>query len=70
MELIHGVKEWGAKVVYGDTDSLFVYLPGKTKEEAFRIGNEMADAVTKKNPAPVKLKFEKVGHFLLHPFSG
>ncbi|PLW35952.1 hypothetical protein PCASD_12701 [Puccinia coronata f. sp. avenae] len=60
MELIHGVKEWGAKVVYGDTDSLFVYLPGKTKEEAFRIGNEMADAVTKKNPAPVKLKFEKV----------
>ncbi|KAA1065375.1 DNA polymerase zeta, variant 2 [Puccinia graminis f. sp. tritici] len=60
MEVIHSVKEWGAKVVYGDTDSLFVYLPGKTKEEAFRIGNEMADAVTKRNPAPVKLKFEKV----------
>jgi DNA polymerase zeta len=65
MEVIHSVKEWGAKVVYGDTDSLFVYLPGKTKEEAFRIGNEMADAVTKRNPAPVKLKFEKVsGHVL------
>jgi len=60
MEVIHSVKEWGAKVVYGDTDSLFVYLPGKTKEEAFRIGNEMAEAVTKRNPAPVKLKFEKV----------
>ncbi|POW05385.1 hypothetical protein PSTT_09744, partial [Puccinia striiformis] len=60
MEVIHSVQEWGAKVVYGDTDSLFVYLPGKTKEEAFRIGNEMADAITKRNPAPVKLKFEKV----------
>lgn len=60
MDLIHSVKEWDAKVVYGDTDSLFVYLPGRTKEEAFRIGNEMAEAVTKKNPIPVKLKFEKV----------
>lgn len=36
------------------------YLRGKTKEEAFRIGHEMADAVTAMNPAPVKLKFEKV----------
>lgn len=60
MEFIHSVKEWDAKVVYGDTDSLFVYLPGRTKEDAFRIGKEMAEAVTKRNPAPVKLKFEKV----------
>ncbi|KAG0150212.1 hypothetical protein CROQUDRAFT_38756 [Cronartium quercuum f. sp. fusiforme G11] len=60
MEFIQSVKEWDAKVVYGDTDSLFVYLPGRTKEDAFRIGQEMAEAVTKRNPAPVKLKFEKV----------
>ena len=39
------------------------YLRGKTKEEAFRIGYEMADAVTAMNPAPVKLKFEKVRAF-------
>lgn len=64
--LLKAVKEieshdfWGAKVVYGDTDSLFVYLPGKTKSDAFRIGKEMADYITKLNPAPVKLKFEKV----------
>ncbi len=51
---------WGAKVVYGDTDSLFVHLPGKTKDQAFRFGNEMAEAVTAVNPKPVKLKFEKV----------
>lgn len=49
-----------AQVVYGDTDSLFVHLPGRTKDEAFRIGNEIADAVTAVNPRPVKLKFEKV----------
>jgi DNA polymerase zeta len=48
-------------VVYGDTDSLFVYLPGKSKDDAFRIGNEMADTVTSLNPRPIKLKFEKVG---------
>lgn len=52
--------EWGARVIYGDTDSLFVLVPGKSKEEAFRIGAEIADAVTNDNPKPVKLKLEKV----------
>ena len=33
---IHSVERWGAEVVYGDTDSLFVYLKGRTKDEAFR----------------------------------
>ncbi|TKY87343.1 hypothetical protein EX895_004020 [Sporisorium graminicola] len=60
MDLINGTAEWGAQVVYGDTDSLFVYLPGRTKEEAFRLGNVIADKVTSLNPRPVKLKFEKV----------
>ena len=58
--LIHSVERWGAEVVYGDTDSLFVYLKGRSKDQAFDIGNEMAEAVTKANPRPVKLKFEKV----------
>ncbi|KAJ1891832.1 DNA polymerase zeta, partial [Kickxella alabastrina] len=49
-----------ARVVYGDTDSVFIHLPGKSRESAFRIGNEIAEAVTELNPAPVKLKFEKV----------
>lgn len=60
--LIHSVERWGAEVVYGDTDSLFVYLKGRTKEEAFGIGKDIADTVTKMNPRPVKLKFEKVYH--------
>lgn len=62
ISIIESNEDWGAKVVYGDTDSLFVYLPGKTKEEAFKFGNEMAVAVTKRNPKPVFLKFEKVYH--------
>nr|XP_018263770.1 DNA polymerase zeta subunit [Kwoniella dejecticola CBS 10117]OBR85928.1 DNA polymerase zeta subunit [Kwoniella dejecticola CBS 10117] len=59
-ELIHSRKDWDAQVVYGDTDSLFVALPGRSKEQAFKIGNDIADAVTALNPKPVKLKFEKV----------
>lgn len=60
--LIHSVERWGAEVVYGDTDSLFVYLKGRARDEAFDIGEEIAKAVTKMNPRPVKLKFEKVYH--------
>ena len=58
--LIHSVRKWGAEVVYGDTDSLFVYLKGRTKDEAFDIGEEIAKTITDMNPRPVKLKFEKV----------
>jgi DNA polymerase zeta len=60
--LIHSVERWGAEVVYGDTDSLFVYLKGRTRADAFKIGDEIARAVTDMNPRPVKLKFEKVYH--------
>ncbi|KAF2791127.1 hypothetical protein K505DRAFT_377011 [Melanomma pulvis-pyrius CBS 109.77] len=60
--LIHSVEKWGAEVVYGDTDSLFIHLKGRTKDQAFTIGEEIAEAVTKANPRPIKLKFEKVYH--------
>ncbi|CAK9439135.1 uncharacterized protein LODBEIA_P33590 [Lodderomyces beijingensis] len=52
----------GAKVVYGDTDSLFVYFPGKSKAEAFKSGREIAKIVTDYFPDPIKLQFEKVYH--------
>jgi DNA polymerase zeta len=35
---VEGHPEWRARVVYGDTDSLFVLLPGRSRAEAFRIG--------------------------------
>ncbi|KAF3912680.1 hypothetical protein ABW21_db0203950 [Orbilia brochopaga] len=60
IELIHATQRWGAEVVYGDTDSLFVYLPGRTKDEAFDIGADISRTVTAMNPRPIKLKFEKV----------
>lgn len=59
---IHSIERWGAEVVYGDTDSLFVYLKGRTRDQAFDIGEEIAQAVTEMNPRPIKLKFEKVYH--------
>jgi len=62
---IHLIQEdpnWNAEVVYGDTDSLFIHLEGRTKDEAFRIGEEIAARVTEANPRPIKLKFEKVYH--------
>ncbi|GLB36160.1 putative DNA polymerase type-B family protein [Lyophyllum shimeji] len=60
IKLINTTNRWGAEVVYGDTDSLFIHLRGKTKEQAFRIGHDIADTITALNPSPVKLKFEKV----------
>lgn len=60
INVIDSTDKWGARVVYGDTDSLFIYLKGKTKEQAFRIGQDIADTITGMNPPPVKLKFEKV----------
>lgn len=60
LELIRNTPSWGATVVYGDTDSLFVYVPGKSKEDGFRIGNEIADKITTLTPRPIRMKFEKV----------
>ncbi len=42
---------------------MFILLKGRSKDEAFVIGQEIADAVTAANPKPVKLKFEKVVAF-------
>lgn len=60
INLVEKNNEWKVRVVYGDTDSMFVLVPGRKREEAFRIGQEIADAVTQQNPYPVKLKLEKV----------
>jgi DNA polymerase zeta len=60
IESIQENKKWNAKVIYGDTDSLFVLLPGRTKQKAFEIGKEIADFITCKNLPPIVLKFEKM----------
>lgn len=54
-------RKWlGCTVIYGDTDSLFVKLPGRSYKEAFEFGEELCRAVTADNPPPVQLKLEKV----------
>lgn len=53
---------YNAKVTYGDTDSLFVYFPGRSREYAFKYGKLLANQITEALPDPVKLKFEKVYH--------
>lgn len=58
--MVDSTPEWGARVVYGDTDSLFVLVPGRTRERAFEVGKQIAEAVTNDNPDPIKLKLEKV----------
>ncbi|KAL4711723.1 hypothetical protein ACJJTC_003490 [Scirpophaga incertulas] len=60
IKLVRDNSNWNVKVVYGDTDSMFVLVPGASRAEAFRIGQEIADAVTADNPSPVALKLEKV----------
>lgn len=62
IHFINNSTKWGAKVVYTDTDSLFVLFPGKTRQEAFKYGREMAKLITENNPAPIKLQFEKLYH--------
>ncbi|XP_031485155.1 DNA polymerase zeta catalytic subunit isoform X3 [Nymphaea colorata] len=60
ISFISAHETWNARVIYGDTDSMFVLLKGRTLEEAFIIGQEMATTVTAMNPYPVTLKMEKV----------
>ena len=57
---INGHKPWGARVVYGDTDSVFVLVKNASMDRAFAVGHEIAAAITALNPKPMKLKFEKV----------
>ena len=50
----------GTRVVYGDTDSLFILCQGRSLEQAFKIGEGIAKHITSINPFPMELKFEKV----------
>jgi len=49
-----------ARVVYGDTDSLFVELRGLSCSDAVVAGKKIAQMVSDTNPPGVVLKFEKV----------
>lgn len=53
------VENWGGKLVYGDTDSNYVIFPQKeTIQETWDYAIEVAAAVSKEFPPPMKLEFE------------
>jgi DNA polymerase delta subunit 1 len=52
--------KYDAKVVYGDTDSVFVNFGPWPVAEAMKIGEEASERVSKTFLAPIKLEFEKV----------
>ncbi|NDG29390.1 hypothetical protein EB118_04725 [bacterium] len=43
-------EEFGAEVVYGDTDSIFVKFPSKNLEETIKAGQDAAQLITSKCP--------------------
>jgi DNA polymerase zeta len=70
ISLINKDQHWAqgrATVVYGDTDSLFVLLPGCSMEQAFAAGKEMVQVISASSEPPIELKLEKVyaGSFLV-----
>jgi len=63
MSLVRHTRAWGPlDIVYGDTDSMFVHLHGRSRLEAFAIGRQIAATITSRAPENVALKFEKVYH--------
>ena len=57
---IENESNYNCKVIYSDTDSMFISLYNKSPEEAILIGKKIAMEITKRNPEPIKLQFEKV----------
>ncbi|GAB4855556.1 hypothetical protein Ancab_024175 [Ancistrocladus abbreviatus] len=60
ISFVNSHHEWNARVIYGDTDSMFVLLKGRSLRDAFKIGQEIASTISAMNPNPVTLKMEKV----------
>jgi DNA polymerase elongation subunit (family B) len=51
--------EFGADVVYGDTDSIFVKFPTKDLAESIRLGIEAGKRITAQCRKPYKIAYEK-----------
>lgn len=56
------------KVLYGDTDSLFIMMPPASIEKCFEFATKMCDEISSYFPHPVKIKIEKIffGCFLVN----
>jgi hypothetical protein len=49
-----------ARVIYGQTDSLFLLVPGASVPQALQLGELAARLVSERFPDPMELKFEQV----------
>jgi len=56
----HNSSGFNFKVVYGDTDSMFLLMKGVRLMDAFHYSKNISSIVTQMNPYPVVLKIEKV----------
>ena len=55
-----GPKGSSARVIYGQTDSVFVHLPDCTAAEAVTLGQQIGSLASQAFPPEMKLAFEKV----------
>jgi DNA polymerase delta subunit 1 len=55
-----GPKGKGGKVIYAQTDSVFIHFPSATPAEAVELGQAAASLVTQQLPPPIELKYERV----------
>jgi len=54
-------EDHGAKLIYGDTDSVYVHFPNlTTAHETWDYAEKVAEEVTKLYPSPMKLEYEEV----------
>ena len=51
--------EFGAKVIYGDTDSIFIKFPTQDLAESIRLGIEAGKRITSQCRRPYKIAYEK-----------
>nr|XP_027196301.1 DNA polymerase zeta catalytic subunit-like [Dermatophagoides pteronyssinus] len=65
-EVITFINRWGqtngskVKVIYGDTDSVFISFPGHSLATAFEITNFFLTEINRRQPYPICLKLEKI----------
>ena len=65
-QTINYINQWGiqsgtgAKVIYGDTDSVFISFPETSLSKAFEWAGFLSKEITKRNPHPMCIKLEKI----------
>lgn len=57
--------EYGATIVYGDTDSTMFSIPGIQGAACLKKGYEVQDAINARFPKPIQMEFEKAMRILI-----